>query len=235
MKHILFIFLSAAIFTACGPGQGKQLTAKDSAAIKDSLARLDPEKPHEVMKGKDADYAFMPDTAVQSIILGNPDCIEKYFRQNGAQKVFVEDGRRAVVYYNGSTGKKQEMEIRVTDNGNGVEIPYSIIVQWKDKKDEEYAPKLAARSIPCSDFNFISSHGIYVGMSYQYVLATFKNQSFMEWEKGDTVYLQYKPKPKDKNYYKRYSPESYSITYKFVDESLQRMEYSVDPKEFEKE
>jgi hypothetical protein len=230
MKYILFS-LSVAILAGCGPGAEKTVKTKDSAAIADSIAKLDPEKPHEVMKGKGGGYAFMPDTAVQSIVLGNVECIKKYYRENGAQRAFIGDGRRAVTYYNSSAGKKQEMEIRVAENAKGEEVPYEIIVQWKG---EEYAPKLSAVSIPSSDFNFISAHGVYVGMSYQYVLATYKNQSFMEWEKGDTVYLQYKPKPKDKNFYKHYKPESYSVTYKFVDESLRRMEYYVDPKEFEK-
>jgi hypothetical protein len=233
MKHILLVCLSAALFAGCGPGTGKIPTAKDSAAMRDSIARLDPEKPHEVMKGKGGDYAFMPDTAIQSIILGNPDCIKAYYRENGSYQGVLSDGRRAVAYYNSSKEKKQEMEIRLVDNAKGEEVPYAIIVQWKDDK-EEYAPELSVRSIPSSDFNFISSHGIHTGMSYQYVLATYKNQSFMEWEKGDTIYLQYKPKPKDRNYYKRYTPESYAVTYKFVDEVLCRMEYTVDPEEFEK-
>ncbi|MDQ3108338.1 MAG: hypothetical protein M3R17_00445 [Bacteroidota bacterium] len=228
MKYILLIGFSALILTSCGPGPGK-IVVVDSAALKDSIARLHPETPHEVMKGKDASYAFMPDTAIQSIILGNPDCLKEYYRQNGSNKSAI--GKRyAVAYYTSSVDKKQEMEIRVTDNTQREEVPYAIIVQ---RKGEEHSPELSVRSIPSSDFNFVSGHGVYIGMPLHYVMSVYSNQSFMEWEKGDTVYLQYKPKPKDTNYFKRYKPESYTVTYKFVDESLRRMEYYVDPEQFE--
>jgi hypothetical protein len=214
-----------------GCGSGANSAKNDSLKKKDSLeANADPEKPHEVKKGSGGDYAFKPDTAIQSIILGNPECWRKYMRENGGTSALLEKGRLAFAYYNSSAGKKQEMEVCVTKNEKGDYIPYAIIVQYKN---EEHAPKLSVSATPSSDFNFVSGHGVYVGMSQDYVMSIYSNQSFMEWEKGDTVYLQYKPKPKDGNYYKRYKPDSYSVTYKFKDEILRRMEYSVDPAQFE--
>lgn len=230
-KYILFSCFSATVLMSCGNGTNPP--GKDSLPKKDSIvAETDPEKPHEVRKGK-KDYAFMPDTAVQSIILGNPSCLPGYYRANGSNAVSLGQGHHALTYSNNRTeNSKEEMELRITEDAQGNDIVYAIIVQ---RKEEEHAPKLSTRPIPSTDINFVSGHGIYIGMPLDHVMSVYSNQSFMEWEKGDTVYLEYKPKPKDKNYFKRYKPESYTVMYKFKDETLRRMEYSVDPKQFEKQ
>lgn len=229
-KYILFCF-SATVLMSCGNGANpleKDLLSTENSVV----AEIDPEKPHEVRKGN-KDYAFMPDTAVQSIILGNPACLLGYYRANGSNAVSLDGGHHAITYSNNRTKEsKEEMELRITEDERGNDVVYAIIVQ---RKDEEHAPKLSARPIPSTDINFVSSHGIYIGMPLAHVMSVYSNQSFMQWEKGDTVYLEYKPKPKDKNYFKRYTPASYSVTYKFKDETLRRMEYSVDPKQFEKQ
>lgn len=217
------------VFAGCsGPGKSKNDSAgKDSVKIK-----IDPEKPHPVKKGHGAGYAFKPDTSIQKIILGNPDCFAAYKRENGSSVITLDDKHKAVVYYNSAVGHAQLMELRTTKNRAGKEIVYAIIVQKAD--GGEHAPALSGSAIPSSDFNFVSGHGISLGLSEYYVMSVYSNQSFMEWEKGDTVYLEYKPKPKDFNYYRRYKPGSYRVMYKFRDDVLVRMEYSVDPEEFEK-
>ena len=227
-EYILLPGLVAIFLMSCGNGSnplGTESVAKDSV-----IAEVDPEIPHEVKKGNNSSYAFMPDTAIQSLVLGNAESWKKYVRQNGANHVSLGDNRETSVYFNSSKGKKQEMEVRTAKNANGDYIPYAFIVQ---PRGEAHAPELAYTAIPSSDFYFVSGPGIYIGMPYSHVLSIYSNQSFMEWEKGDTVYLQYKPKPKDVNYFKRYKAESYSVTYKFFDDILRRMEYSVDPKQFE--
>jgi hypothetical protein len=227
-KLILLPGLVAIFLMSCGNGANPLGT--DSVKADAVKAEIDPEIPHEVKKGNNSGYAFMPDTAMQSLVLGNAESWKKYIRENGANHFSLGGNREASVYFNSSTGKKQEMEVRTTQNANGDYIPYAFIVQ---QQGEERSPELSGRSIPSTDFNFVSGHGIYIGMPYSHVLSIYSNQSFMEWEKGDTLYLQYKPKPKDVNYFKRYKADSYSVTYKFFDDMLRRMEYYVDPKQFE--
>ncbi len=227
-KYILLPGLVAFFLMSCGNGSnpiGKDAVPKDSI-----IAEVNPEIPHEVKKGNNSGYAFMPDTGIQSLILGNAESWKKYVRQNGANHVLLGGKCEASVYFNSSKGKKQEMEVRTTQNANGDYVPYAFIVQ---AMGEEHAPELTCTAIPSADFNFVSTHGIYIGMPYSHVLSIYSNQSFMEWELGDTLYLQYKPKPKDVNYFKRYKADSYSVTYKFFDDNLRRMEYFVDPKQFE--
>jgi hypothetical protein len=225
-KYIPLICLSAAFFMRCGNGEN---SGKNDSLKKDAVAEIDPGKPHEVRKG-DADYAFKPDTAIQSLVLGNAESWTNYFKENGAMPVTIADNRIANVYFNSHKSKNQEMEVRVVKNASGELVPYEIIVQHKG---DEHAPELSYKAIPSSDFNFVSGHGVYIGMPFDHVMSIYSNQAFMQWEKGDTVYLEYKPKSKDTNYFKRYKPEAYSVLYKFKDETLRRMEYSVDPKQFE--
>ncbi|CAN5749881.1 hypothetical protein BH11BAC7_BH11BAC7_35630 [soil metagenome] len=228
-KHILFYFLYATLFMSCG--NGAKNNENDSAQKAADLTESDPSIPHEVSKGNKT-YAFMPDTAVKSVILGNPKCLKGFYRANGSNAVSLGGGHHALTYYNRTKSNSEEMELLITEDTNGDDVVYAFIVQ---REGEEKAPALAAAPIPATDMNFITGHGIYIGMPFDHVMSVYSNQSFMQWEKGDTVYLQYKPKPKDKNYYKRYKPESYSVVYKFKDGTLRRMEYTVDPKQFEKQ
>lgn len=226
-KYMLPVCVFAAFFMSCGNGEN---SSKNDSLKKDSIVEIDPETPHEVRKGN-ANYAFKPDTAIQSLVLGNAESWVNYFRENGATSAAsIGENLVANVYYNSSVSKNQEMEVRVVKTAKGEMVPYAFIVQ---RRGEEHAPALSANAIPSSDFNFVSGHGVYIGMPQDHVMSIYSNQSFMEWEKGDTVYMEYKPKPKDANYYKRYKPEGYRVMYKFIDGSLRRMEYSVDPKQFE--
>jgi hypothetical protein len=228
-KYIFPVCLLTMALMSCGNGKNsdKKDSAKDSAA-----AVVDPAKPHEVKKGDGGNYAFKPDTAINSIILGNPDCFKPFNRENGSNLVSLGGKRNAAVYYNSAVEHTQAMELRMTKNSKGEDVVYAIIVQ---QNGVEHAPELSGRPIPSSEFNFISGHGIYIGMTEDYVMSVYSNQAFMEWEQGDTVYLEYKPQPKDGNYFKRYKPTVYSATYKFKNGTLRRMEYSVDPAEFEKQ
>ncbi len=222
---LLFIFFCCGLLSACKSDSNKNSSQSDSSDVK-----IDPFTPHEVGKGDGGDYAFKPDTSVQKIILGNPDCLKTYFLENGFHDVSLGGNRKAMDYYNSSVGIKHLMELRTTKNKKGETVVYEIIVQ---RSDDPPAPQLATKAIPSSDFNFVSGHGISIGMTIDYVMSIYSNQKFMEVEKGDTVYLTYTPKPKDYNFFKRYHPAAYSVVYKFKNETLRRMEYSVDPKEFE--
>jgi hypothetical protein len=228
-KYVLLLSLSSAIFMSCGNDAN---SGKNDSRKKDSIAEIDPEEPHEVRNG-DNDYAFMPDTCIKSLVLGNAESWKKYYKENGG--VFLPLGdmeHYAVAYFNYDSHNKQEMEVCLYENKKGDMFPYSLIVQ---RRGDDHAPKFRMKPIPSTDYNFVSGHGVYIGMPLEHVMSIYRNQTFMQWEKGDTVYLQFKPKPKDANYFKRYKPDAYMVMFKFKDETLRRMEYSVDPKEFEKQ
>ncbi|CAN5361432.1 hypothetical protein BH09BAC5_BH09BAC5_12600 [soil metagenome] len=222
--HFIIILLSLSII-GCETESGNVNKA-------DSLTKpVVIKTPHEVKKGNGAAYAFKPDTNIQSLILGNPDCFKKYKLNNGANLIEFKKNRFAATYINNSVSINHEMEVLLTKNKNGNYVVYGMIVQ---QTGDPKSPQLASKAIPSSDFNFISGHGVYVGMSLDYVMSVYSNQSFLQWEKGDTLYLEYKPKPKDVNFYRRFSAESYSILFKFKDERLCRMEYMVEPDQFSK-
>lgn len=229
-KYVVLLCLSSAIFMSCGNDVN---SAKNDSLKNDSVAEIDPEEPHEVRLGDDGSYAFKPDSCIQSLVLGNSENWKRYYKENGG--VFLPLGdleHFAVVYFNYNSQNKQEMEVCLYENEKGDMFPYSLIVQ---RRGDNHAPEFCMKAIPSTEFNFVSGHGVYIGMPLDHVMSIYKNQTFMQWEKGDTVYLQYKPKPKDANYFKRYKPDAYMVTYKFKDETLRRMEYTVDPKQFEKQ
>jgi hypothetical protein len=235
MKYMLLAVVPVVFFMNCSSGPGnekKDSSGKDSAAV-----NIDPAKPHPVRNGK-ADYAFRPDTNINSLILGSADSFRVFKKKNGFTGIGLGGNRYGAVYVNNRykdnhPEPNEYFEVRITQDKNDREIPYSFILQSIDMN--AHAPKLCTeRSLQGEDFNYVSGFSIYPGMSYQDVIAVYHNQELMEWEKGDTVYLQYKPKPKDYNFYRRFRPEKYSVTFKFFDDVLRRIEYYVDPAEFEK-
>lgn len=137
--------------------------------------------------------------------------------------------RKFMAWYN--IEKSEELETYVTGNDSKGYFPYKFILQKAGQKRGNPFPE---KHEYVNKANFITGHGIYIGMSPDYVMNIYKSQSLMQWQNGDTLYLQYQPKEKDAKYYTRYKRESYTAMYKFVNGFLRRIEYSVAPEEFEK-
>lgn len=220
---IIYPFIGFMCFALVSCGSGNSSTEK-----KDSLvSEVSDSIPHEVKKGNGSTYAYMPDTCIQSLILGNAESFRLYNLKNGSNMNPFGNNRNAISYYNHSHSEK--MQILITKNSSGKNVVYVMIAQ----KNDSLAPKLAKGTYEANEYNFVSGHGVYLGMSEDYVMSVYSNQFLMKWQKGDTLYLQYKPKPKDFGHYKRFKPETYSATYKFVGGALRRYELQVNASEFE--
>jgi hypothetical protein len=227
MKNLLKI-IPVLIFilsgTGCASSDNPNDGATDSVKPKTAADTL----PHEVRHGKVASYAYIPDTSVQKIILGNTASFSKFYHDHGANMNNIGNDRIAVAYFN--LNKTEELQLLLTKNAKGENVPYSITLQ---KYGDAGSPLLTQRPFTTEENNFVSGNGIYIGMNPDYVMAVYTDQAMMQSEHNDTLVLKYNPLKKDARYYSNYSMNSYSTTYKFVNDRLVRMEYAVDPKEFE--
>jgi hypothetical protein len=217
------IFIS--ILSSCGSGASD--SNSDSANGKTKSRGADT-LPHQIRKGHVAKYAYLPDTAVGPAIIGNPESFTIFYRNNGAMMNDIGNNRNAVSYFNAN--KKEEIQFQLAKNANNEDVIYSIVLQ---KYGEAGSPVLARKPLTTAVNNFVTGSGIYIGMTQEYVMSVYTDQALMQSQHNDTIVLKYNPLEKDAPYYKRFSWKSYSATYKFVDNQLRRLEYNVDPKEFE--
>lgn len=226
MKFLFSLLIfSVLIFQGCG---GTTENNSDDPTL--SVTKIqDSSVPHSVVNGKKASYAFPPDSCINNLVIGNPDSFKLFRRENGAFPNKISENRVSMSYYNIS--HREEMQVLVTGNERKGYFPYELIVQRVDTLSPHLFPGKHER---VNKGHFISGHGIYIGMSIDFLLGIYKSQELMQWQKGDTLYLQFKSEKKDAKYFTKYSYESYSATYKFVNESLVRMEYEVLPESFEK-
>ncbi|MCX6312345.1 MAG: hypothetical protein NT084_12005 [Bacteroidetes bacterium] len=224
IRFLACLIIVASFFQACGSGNGGA-TSDSTQSKKSAVDSI----PHEVRKGRVATYAYMPDTCIKKIILGNSESFRLFYRDNGANINQIENGRMAISYYNAV--KTEEIQLLLTEDEKQKDLVFSMIVQ---KYGDAGSPLLAKKPLITADNNFISGNGIYISMSKEYVMSVYADQGLMQWQKGDTMFLQYKPMEKDKSFFKHYSWQSYKATYKFVENKLVRMEMDIDPKEFEK-
>ncbi|HET6990418.1 MAG TPA: hypothetical protein VFJ43_03800 [Bacteroidia bacterium] len=220
---VLFFF-----FGGMGCGTGSAESNADSASGKTKSRGVDT-TPHEVRKGRAATYAYLPDTSIKSLILGNPESFALFYRNNGAMMNDLGNDHSAISYFN--TSKKEEIQLLIMKNAKNKDVIYSMTLQ---KYGDAGSPLLAKKPLTTSENNFVTGNGIYIGMTQEYVMSVYADQALMQSQHNDTIVLKYKPLEKDKQYFKRYSWKSYSVTYKFVDNALCRLEYNVDPEEFEK-
>ncbi len=190
-------------------------------------AKLHDSVPREVRVGKEGAWAFKPDSCFNDLLLGDPESFRVFWRTNGAKFSNMDNKRQVAHYLN--QGKTELLEVCVTKNEKGKEVAYAISLR-----------KVIGQSYPGDALevgkrNFITGHGIHIGMLASYVQRIYTEQTMTQWQKGDTLYLRFTPKAKDAEHFTRFSPGSYTATYKFVDEYLRRIEYTVDPAEFEKQ
>jgi hypothetical protein len=235
MKTNLFIFLLAfAVFYSCefiapkkDPPKPDVPDLAELQKIADSIAN--DTVPHEVMYGKYGDYAYMPDTLVAKLVLANPVSFDTLWRASGANMIQKENKFFIAHYLNMKATELMTVYLYVNENKK--HIPYAIVVQkyydYIGMFPKKYKPEVI------SEYNFVTGHSIYIGMSSDYVKHVYSGQKMMQWSNGDTLYLQYKPAAKDQSHYHRYSFSDYTATYKFVGDKLRVMEYSVDPKTVE--
>ncbi len=228
-KSIVGLLLFFSFLQGCGSGNGVSNDDSISENSNHSKKKESTSIPHEVQKGKVATYPYMPDTSIRKLILGNSESFRLFYRDNGANINKIEHDRMAISYFNAI--KTEEIQLLLTEDEKQKDVIYSMIVQ---KYGDAGSPVLAKKPLMTAENNYVTGNGIYVSMSLDYVMSVYVDQALMEWQKDDTLYLQYKPMIKDRSFFNRYSWESYKATYKFVNEKLVRMEMEVDPKEFEK-
>lgn len=211
MKRFLGITLVAAVFFSCSDTPQTGANA-DSAKIPDSV-------PQRVIEGKEANWAYKPDTMINELLLADAVSLINYKRINGNEGA-EPTGTSDMVYVN-TLETEQLTVFQVV--GAKATYPYGFRVK-RNIRDKN--------SPPASNYaisrNFITSAGIYIGMPPEYVQTIYKSQPMMRWIKGDTTYLSYDPSEKDKEHYKRYSFEEYHATYKFVDDQCVLMEVFID-------
>lgn len=205
-------------FLASCSGSDKPVEDGDSSNLPDSV-------PQTVMIGKGGDYAYKPDTAMNEIVLGDAVGMKKFAYDNGAEG--ETSGARKVLYYFNAL-ETEFLNVYVT-TVDGKMYPYGFRLQKNSdtignyKKPHGYVIQR----------NFLSSHGVYIGMPPDFVQSVYKSQPMLRWVKGDTTYLKYSPAEKDKKYFTRYQYTDYSATYKFVDDKCRVIEMMVKPEVFE--
>jgi hypothetical protein len=226
MNRLFFLItLSACMLQSCGMKTNWE--SDEPAADTTQAAKLPDSVPREVRVGKDASWAFKPDSCFNELLLGDVESFKIFWRTNGAKFSDVGNKRQVAHYLNQEN--TELLEVYITKNKKGKEVPYSICLQ---KVVNGFYPDDA---LEVNKRNFITGHNIHIGMLASYVQRIYTDQAMTQWQKGDTLYLVYKPKPKDAKHFTRFSHESYTATYKFVDEYLRRIEYTVDPAELEKQ
>lgn len=222
MKSLVFTGLVAILFASCSSGEQQEQQKKD---VPDTLKQAD-SIPKIVRVGKEADWAYKPDSCINEIVLGDAVSFANFSHKNGAEGETNGD-YRVLHYFNGD---ETEFLSVYTVKVNGKNIPYGLCVAknsdslGNNKMKHDYA----------LDRNFLSGHGIYIGMPIDYVQNVYKSQPMMTWIKGDTTYLAYAPSQKDEQHFKRYPFTQYSATYKFVNDQCRVIEMMVDPEAFDK-
>ncbi len=196
-------------------------TAKPKVKLVDSVHR-------QIRIGKKATYPFMPDSCFNQLVLGNPDSFRVFRLENGADMIKIGNDRQAMAWYN--SRKTEELQVAVTGNEKKGFYPYRFVLQRVYRNGATLFPE---KHEFVDKANFISGHGIYLGMSVDYVENVYQSQTVTQWQKGDTLYLQYNPEKKDEQYFTHYNYQSYSAIYKFVNDDLCRVEYTVQPENFE--
>lgn len=220
MKNTISFFATGIIFllVSCSSGQDNAGEHADSAKIPDSV-------PQTVMIGKGGNYAYKPDTAMNQLVLGDAAIMKKFMYDNGAEGE-VAGSKKVIYYFNGLETEFLSVYVTIVDGKN---YPYRFRLQKNSdtignyKKPHGYV----------TDRNFLSGHGIYIGMPPDFVQSVYKSQPMLRWVKGDTTYLKYSPSEKDKTYFTHYQYSDYSATYKFVDDKCREIEMIVKPEVFE--
>lgn len=229
MKIVFYFSVVLIALSSCDTIAPEQVAGQtDTAAIKNVL----PDSvPREVMKGKGGDWSYRPDSCFNELVLGSAPSFSEFWKKNGANMQTLEGKRKVTTYFNSQ--KTEWMAVYTTQNSKGKDLAYGVVVQ------KAGAPGSPAMPFPgkaefLSKANVITGHGIYIGMSPDYVLSIYTDQKLTQWEKGDTLYFTYEPKEKDAKYFPYYDWKNYKATYKFVNDRLRRMEYFADPAELEK-
>ena len=220
MKRILFsVSVAALLLASCDGHPEAAHDVKDTAAIPDSV-------PQVVRLGKEADWAYKPDTMIDDLLLG--DALSwKAFKVNNGDEGVTADHLTSAVYVN--TRETEQLWVYLVNTKKGA-VPYGFRVK-RNIRDKNSPAASNYGMAP----NFITSAGIYIGMSQEYVQTIYKSQPMMRWVKSDTTYLGYSPSEKDKEHYKRFSIDDYQASYKFVNDQCVVMEVMIDPDAFEKE
>lgn len=221
MKNLFSLTAICAftLFTSCGEQPAVEQTKTDTVvenAIPDSV-------PQPYRFGKKADWAYKPDSAIVDLVIGRWKELKDFTYENAAEGIDGPDGTRTMMYTN---NQETELATLYTVNIKGRRTLSGFrLVKLDDKK----SIKLDKVNISVKP-NFITNHGIYIGMPYSYVTAMYKSQDLMTWTKGDTTYLTYEPAEKDDRYFVMYPRSAYKCTYKFVNDKCRWIETIVDPK-----
>jgi hypothetical protein len=214
MKYFLLFSSLAFALAACGGStEAGTDSTQDTAKIPDSV-------PQMVRVGKEANWAYKPDTMINELLLGDAVSLLNYKHVNGNEGEDRNARLSEMVYVN--TLETEQLTIFQTmEKTQTVAYGFRVKKNVRDKNSPPASNYSLAR-------NFITSAGIYIGMSPDYVQGLYKSQPMMRWVKSDTTYLSYGPSEKDKEHYKRYHFEDYHATYKFVDERLVLMDVFID-------
>lgn len=230
MRTLPFFLFAGLLFFAASCGMesvvsNELMSNDDSVKTADSIVALKNDTvPHEVRKGKKSTYAYLPDTSFGTLVIGNADSFQVFWRHNGANIVKTGENRYVASFYNSE--RSEWVAVYLLKNKKHRETPYGIVVQ---KANQIGAPRVPGDPLVASKANFVSGHQVYIGMPLAYVMSIYTDQALMQWQSGDTLYLQYKPEAKDAPMFHRYSWQQYSATYKFVNGRLRRIEYFADP------
>ncbi len=215
MKRYVFISLTALVFVSCSGTSGSGDDA-DSAKIPDSV-------PQRVVLGKEANWAYKPDTMINDLLIGDATSLTNWKRLNGNEGA-ESSGRSEMVYVN-ALETEQLTVFQIVGKSTTVVYGFRVKKNVRDKN----SPPASNYSL---DRNFLTSAGIYIGMPPDYVQSIYKGQAMDRWIKGDTTYLKFVPPAKDKSHYKRYSHTQYWAQYKFVGDKCVLMETFVEPDAF---
>lgn len=218
--NILSILALSAILISCGSeGSGSPSDSTTENKGADSI-------PTKVRLGKEATWAYKPDTMVNTILLGDVASLKDYMHKNGAQGEVV-DSRTAMYYFNAS--ESELLTIFAVKVGSK-SVPYGLRIE----KNSDTLRNYGREHNYSIESNFITSSGVYIGMSVEFVRNIYKSQEMLMWTKGDTTYLEYTPVAKDDQHYKRYLRSEYQSKYKFVDDRCRVIEMMVKPESFSK-
>lgn len=229
MRRIYLAILPAALFLSCELLEDKPVVVDSTATIAPKK-ELDESVPHPVMYGDSAKWGFMPDSSIDDVVLANAESFGKFWKEHGANMKKLDGKRQVACYFNSQS--TEWLAVYLTQNAKGKELPYALVLQ---KAGAPGSPPMPNPKNPeyVSHANLITAHGIYIGMSPEYVMRIYSHQEMMEWTSGDTTYLEYRPKEKDAKHYHRSDWKNNRALYKFVEGKLRRAEYSTDPAELE--
>ncbi|HTL82136.1 MAG TPA: hypothetical protein VL651_10550 [Bacteroidia bacterium] len=217
-QHFSLIALMLFAFCSCDDTAkpGETTAQKTDSVKKDSI----------VMKGHGDIYPYKPDTMYNELLIGSISSFREFWKAQGAELNKENDSTWYCLYT--TNGGAERVQIwMVKDDQNNV-IPYAIDI----RKYHDELFKKNVKSLVESNHHIITGHGIYIGMSTDYVMTVYTDQKLKRTVIGDTVCLEYQPQKKDATEYKRYVYSAVTARYKFVDDYLRRIEYVVDPKGF---